>query len=212
MHVISVNVGLPRATVWRGETEITGIFKEPVDGPVRAAGVNLEGDGQADPTVHGGPDKAVYVYPAEHYPFWREELGREFPWGMFGENLTVAGAPLEDDAAIGDRLRIGTAEFEVTQPRLPCYKLGIRFNDAGMVRRFHRAGRTGYYLRIASEGHVAAGDAIEILGRHPAHIPVSELTRLMTSDRHDTDALRRALAVDELPADLRPFFEQLAAR
>ena len=111
--VISVNVGLPREVVWRGEPVTTGIFKEPVSGPVRAVGINLEGDRQADLTVHGGADKAVYVYPAEHYPYWQEELGRELPWGMFGENLTVDGAPLEDDAGIGDRLRIGSAEFLV---------------------------------------------------------------------------------------------------
>ncbi len=187
----------------------TGIFKEPVDGPVRVAGVNLDGDRQADLTVHGGPDKAVYVYPAEHYPFWREELGRELAWGAFGENLTVEGAPLEDELAIGDRLRIGSAELVVTQPRLPCFKLGIRFDDPGMVRRFLAAGRSGYYLRIAAEGSLEAGDRIELLARDPAGVPVSELTRLVAHERDDPDAVRRVLAVDALPSSWRPFFEDL---
>jgi MOSC domain-containing protein YiiM len=212
MHVVSVNVGLPRQAVWRDETVTTGIFKEPVAGRVRVVGVNLEGDGQADLTVHGGPDKAVYVYPAEHYAYWQEQLGRDLPWGMFGENLTVEGAPLEDEVGIGDRLRIGSTEFVVTQPRLPCFKLGIRFDDARMVRRFLAAGRSGYYLRIAAEGDVAAADKIDLLASHPAHVPVSEITRLATQDRDDTDGLRRVLAVDSLPAVWRPYFEQLATR
>jgi MOSC domain-containing protein YiiM len=212
MRVVSVNVGLPRTAAWRGEAVTTGIFKEPVAGRVRVAGVNLDGDGQADLTVHGGPDKAVYVYPAEHYPYWREELGRDLPWGMFGENLTVEGAPVEDDLAIGDRLRIGSTEFVVSQPRLPCYKLGIRFDDAGMVRRFLAAGRSGYYLRIAAEGDVGAGDRIDLLESDPAHIAVSEITRLATRDRGDMDGLRRALAVDALPQVWREYFEELAVR
>lgn len=212
MRVVSVNVGLPRTTVWKGEAVTTGIFKQPVAGRVRVAGVNLEGDAQADLSVHGGADKAVYVYPAEYYPYWREELGRDLPWGMFGENLTVEGVPLETETAIGDRLRIGSAELVVTQPRLPCFKLGIRFDDAGMVRRFLAAGRTGYYLRIVTEGDVEAGDTIKLLAPHPARVPVSEVTRLFAWDRRDVDGLRRVLAVDVLPAVWRPFFEQLLRR
>jgi MOSC domain-containing protein YiiM len=205
-----VNVGLPREVDWRGEAVATGIFKEPVTGPVRAAGINLDGDRQADLSVHGGHDKAVYVYPAEHYPYWQEELRRELPWGMFGENLTVDGAPLESEIAIGDLLRIGSAEFLVVQPRLPCFKLGIRFDDPGMVRRFLRAGRSGYYLRIVSEGEVEAGDRIDIVSPHPAGVPVSEITRLFTRDRDDIDAIRRLLAVDKLPDEWRAYFEQAA--
>ena len=205
-----MNVGLPREADWRGELVTTGIFKEPVTGPVRVAGINLEGDRQADLSVHGGPDKAVYVYPAEHYPSWEEELGQALPWAMFGENLTVEGAPLEDRLGIGDRLRIGSAEFVVVQPRLPCFKLGIRFDDPGMVRRFLRAGRSGYYLRIASEGEVAAGDRIDILARDPAGVPVSEITRLFTRDQDDIEAIRRLLAVEALPDEWRLYFEQAA--
>jgi MOSC domain-containing protein YiiM len=212
MRVVSVNVGLPRQTVWRGETVTTGIFKEPVAGAVHVAGVNFAGDGQADLTVHGGPDKAVYVYPSEHYPYWQEQLGRDLPWGMFGENLTVEGMPLEDELGIGDLLRIGSAEFVVVQPRLPCFKLGIRFNDPLMVKRFFAAERTGYYLRIAREGDVAAGDEIALLAPHPAHIPVSEITRLFARDQDDIGAVRRLLAVDSLPEEWRAFFAQVAGQ
>ncbi len=212
MRVVSVNVGLPRELIWRGEVVTTAIFKEPVDGPVRVAGVNLVGDGQADLTVHGGPDKTVYIYPAEHYPFWEAELGRDLPWGAFGENLTVEGVPLESEIAIGDRLRIGSAELVVTQPRLPCFKLGIRFDDAAMVRRFLLAARTGYYVRVATEGTVAAGDDVELFARHPAEVPVSEITRLFTRDREDVEGLRRVMAVDTLPATWRSVFGQLVQR
>ena len=188
----------------------TGIFKEPVTGPVRAAGINLDGDRQADLSVHGGPDKAVYVYPAEHYPYWQEELGRKLSWGVFGENLTVEGAPLESEVGIGARLRIGSAEFLVVQPRLPCFKLGIRFDDPGMVRRFLRAGRSGYYLRIASEGEVAAGDRIDIVAPDPPGVPVSEITRLFTRDQDDVEGIRRLLAIDTLPDEWRAYFDQAA--
>jgi MOSC domain-containing protein YiiM len=209
VRVVSVNVGRPRSTVWKGEPVTTAIFKKPVTGPVRVEGVNLEGDRQADLSVHGGRDKAVYAYAAEHYPYWRETLGRDLPWGMFGENLTVEGVPLEDELAVGDTLRVGTAELVVTQPRLPCFKLGLRFGDAGMVRRFLEAGRSGVYLRIQEPGVVEAGDAIELGARHPAGLPVSEITRLYARDRGDVDGLRRALAVDALIDDWRPYFEQL---
>jgi len=207
-RIVSVNVGQPRGVPWRGGMVSTSIFKEPVPGRVRVAGVNLEGDRQADLTVHGGPDKAVYVYPAEHYPAWEQELGRSLPWGAFGENLTVSGLPLEDAICIGDRLRAGSAELLVVQPRLPCFKLGVRFNDPGMLRRFLVSGRTGYYLRILSEGDVAADDAIDVVERHPGRVPVSEVTRLFTRDRHDAEGLRRVLAVGALPEDWRPTFEE----
>ena len=166
-RIVSVNIGQPREVPWRGTTVTTSIFKDPVSGPVRVAGVNLDGDRQADLVVHGGPDKAVYVYPAEHYPAWERELGRSLPWGAFGENLTVSGLPLEDAICIGDRLRAGSAELLVVQPRLPCFKLGIRFNDPGMLRRFLVSGRTGYYLRILSEGDVEAGDSIDLVDATP---------------------------------------------
>jgi MOSC domain-containing protein YiiM len=206
-RVVSVNVGLPREVEWHGERVTTAIFKEPVRRPVRIRGVNLDGDRQADLSVHGGPDKAVYAYPAEHYPAWQAELGRPLDWGAFGENLTLAGLPSEEELALGDRLRIGTAGLVVTQPRLPCFKLGIRFGDPRMVKRFLAAGRSGYYLRIEREGVVEAGDAAELVARHPLAVPVSELTRLYARDRGDADGLRRVLAVETLPADWRPYLE-----
>ena len=136
MRVVSVNVGLPRTLPWKGREVTTGIFKTPVDGRVRIRRLNLDGDRQADLSVHGGAAKAVYAYPLEHYAWWREQLGEEIPLGAFGENLTVEGLPLEEEVAIGDRFRVGTAELVVTQPRLPCYKLGLRFGREQMVKRF----------------------------------------------------------------------------
>lgn len=208
-RVLSVNVAEPRDVQWRGRPVRTGIFKEPVAGPVAVRWLNLVGDRQADLTVHGGVDKAVYAYPAEHYPFWREALGRELPLGMFGENLTIEGLPLENEIAIGDRLRIGESEFVVTQPRLPCFKLGIRFGDPHMVRRFLQEGRTGYYLRVMHEGELQVGDSVVPVERHPARVPVSEITRLYARERDDAEGLRRMVALDALPDDWRPFFEKL---
>jgi MOSC domain-containing protein YiiM len=177
MRVVSVNVGLPRPVSWNGREVMTGIFKAPVEGRIPLGRLNLEGDGQADLSVHGGAAKAVDAYPYEHYAFWREELGGDLPLAAFGENLTVDGLPLERDIAVGDRFRVGTAELVVTQPRLPCYKLGIRFGRRDMVKRFLASGRTGYYLAVGADGEVAAGDRVEPLARHPAGIPVAEITR-----------------------------------
>jgi MOSC domain-containing protein YiiM len=210
---VSVNVGAPRELLWKGRLVSTAIFKEAVVGRVPVRRLNLDGDLQADPTVHGGEDKAVYAYPAEHYAFWRAELpGRELAWGTFGENLTVEGLPLEDELCIGDRLRAGSAELVVTQPRLPCFKLGLRFDDPGMVRRFLAARRTGYYLSVGQEGDVAAGDAIELLDRDPAAVSVAEITRLYVHEGDDPDSLLRAAELPALPAGWRDYFrERLAA-
>jgi MOSC domain-containing protein YiiM len=180
MRVVSVNVGLPRVVRWNGREVTTGIFKNPVEGRIPLRRLNLAGDRQADLSVHGGAAKAVYAYPLEHYSFWREELGGELPLGAFGENLTVDGLPLEQDIAVGDRFRIGSAELVVTQPRLPCYKLGLRFGRRDMVKRFLASSRTGYYLAVDAEGYVGAGDRVETLARHPASIPVAEITRGLT--------------------------------
>ena len=164
MKVVSLSVGLPREVEWDGQTVLTSIFKEPVDRRLRVSKLNIEGDEQSDLTVHGGVDKAVYVYPSEHYEDWRRELpGVEFPWAVFGENLTTEG--LLEDVRIGDRFRIGTAEFVVTQPRLPCFKLGIRFGRMDMLKRMLRNGRTGFYFAVTAEGEVGPGDAIEPIER-----------------------------------------------
>ena len=160
MKVISINVGLPREVEWRGTRVLTSIFKEPVSGRVRVDRLNLEGDRQSDLTVHGGARKAVYVYPSEHYTYWREQLGELAP-GAFGENFTTEGL-LEETVRIGDRLRIGSAEFVVTQPRTPCFKLQIRFGRLDIVRRFLRSGRSGFYLAVMREGEVEKGDEIAL--------------------------------------------------
>ena len=174
MKILSVNAGHPREIEWRGEVVRTSIFKEPVTGRVRVATLNLQGDEQSDLSVHGGTDKAVYAYPSEHYIFWRKELpGIEFPWGAFGENLTTEGLR-EGEVRIGDRLRAGSAEFVVTQPRMPCFKLAIRFNRPDIVKRFLRSGRTGFYLAVLREGDVGAGDAIELLDQDESRVSIAD--------------------------------------
>lgn len=212
MKVISVNAGLPREVPWQGKTVRTSIFKSPVAGPVRVAMHNLEGDRQSDLSVHGGAEKAVYAYPMENYAFWRRELPElDYPWGAFGENLTISGLT-EDDVHIGDRFRIGTAEFMVTQPRMPCYKLGIRFNRPDIVKRFLKSGRTGFYFSIVREGEIATGDAVERLGTHDQRVTVSEVTRLYASKDANRDLLRRASGLSALPEDWREYFRERLGR
>lgn len=163
MKLVSVQVGRPREIESGGETVVTSIFKDPVSGPVRVGRLNLDGDEQSDLTVHGGVNKAVYAYPSEHYAFWRHELpDAELPWGAFGENLTTEGL-LESEIHIGDRFRIGTAEFVVTQPRMPCYKLALKFGRPDIIRRFMKSERSGFYFSVAQEGQLSAGDAIVLV-------------------------------------------------
>jgi MOSC domain-containing protein YiiM len=208
--VLSVNVGFPADHPWNGRTVRTGIFKRPVAGAVRVARLNLEGDRQADLAVHGGEAKAVYLYPAEHYAAWREELG-ELSWGAFGENLTASGLA-EASSRIGDRLGVGTAELIVTQPRLPCYKLELRFGRPGLERRFLARGLTGFYLSVAVEGEVAAGDRIELLQRAAEPITVSDVVRLYQEEgRADADAMRRVSELEALPERIRRHFRKLLA-
>jgi len=182
MKVVSINVGLPREVAWRGTTVRTSIFKEPLGGRVRVDRLNVAGDRQSDLTAHGGPDKAVYAYPEEHYAFWHEQLpGVDLPWGVFGENFTTEGL-VEDSVHIGDQLRVGSAEFVVTQPRMPCFKLGIRFGRPDMVKHFLRSGRTGFYFAVARKGEVTAGDAVTLTARHDLAITVAEIVGLYTAD------------------------------
>lgn len=213
MKLISVNVGQPREVDYEGGRVATGIFKQPVAGRVRVRALNLEGDRQADLSVHGGAHKAVYAYPGEHYDYWQRELdGAELPWGAFGENLTTEGLR-EEEVRIGDRFRIGTAELVVTQPRLPCFKLGIKFGDQRMVKRFLASGRTGFYFAVAREGELEAGDAIELLAREPAAVTVADVTRLYAFERDDEEGLERALASEALTPSWREHFQkQLEAR
>jgi MOSC domain-containing protein YiiM len=173
MRLVAISVGRPRELDWQGEKVRTSIHKEAVGGRVRVGRFNIEGDQQSDLEVHGGADKAVYAYPSEHYAFWREQLpGVALPWGAFGENLTVEGL-LEDRVHIGDRFRAGSAEFVVTQPRMPCYKLALRFGRPDMVKRFLKSGRTGFYLAVLQEGEIGAGDAIEPSGRDPQRTSIA---------------------------------------
>src|SRR6185369_11270110 len=210
MKLISVHVGLPREIVYKGDAITTGIFKTPVAGRVRARRLNLDGDRQADLTVHGGAEKAVYVYPAEHYPYWRGELPDvELPWGMFGENFTSEGL-LEDEVHIGDRYRIGSGVFQVTQPRMPCYKLAAKFQRDDILKRFLKSMRTGFYFSVIEEGEIAAGDAIELVSRDRAAISVTDITRLYISKGKGKDQglLGRAAELMALPASWRDYFRK----
>lgn len=212
MEIVSVNVGGPRAVEWGGDVLRTSIFKEPVAGPVTVRRLNLDGDEQSDLSVHGGPNKAVYAYHAEHYAFWRDELpNAELGWGSFGENLTIAELPREDDVCIGDRLRAGSALFAVTQPRLPCFKLSVRFACADMVKRFLASGLTGFYFSVVEEGVVAAGDEVEFMSRDPGRVSVADITRLYAHDRGDLETMRRAAALEALPEDWRRWFAERVA-
>jgi MOSC domain-containing protein YiiM len=211
MRLVSVNTGLPREVTWHERTVTTGIFKEPVRGRVQVRKLNLEGDRQADLRVHGGEYKAVYCYPVAHYEYWKRELpGRDLPAGMFGENFTTDGL-LEDSVHIGDRLSVGSAEVYVTQPRLPCYKLGIKFQSDDMVKRFLSSGRTGFYLAVTREGEVGAGDEMRVIARDPDAFPVSEITRLYIAKKYADDdilAVGRALRVAALPGNWKEYFRE----
>ncbi len=206
MKILSVNVGLPREVSWQGKFVTTGIFKEPVKGPVMLRTLNLDGDGQADLSVHGGVSKAVYAYPSEHYAFWRTEFPEmNLSWGMFGENLTTEGL-LEDAIYIGDRFRVGQTELIVTEPRMPCYKLGIKFGRADIIKRFLASRRSGFYFAVMREGMVSAGDALELIGREQQDISVADITRLYAFEKDDVKALRRAIEVKALPENWKGYF------
>ena len=212
MNIISVNVGLPREVLWQGKTVTTGIFKTPVERPVLLRRLNLEGDQQADLTVHGGVDKALYAYPSEHYGFWRAELpGVDLPAGMFGENLTTEGL-LEESVYIGDRFRIGDAEVLVTEPRMPCFKLGLRFGRADMIKRFLASRRTGFYFAVTREGMIGSGHALELIGREQETISVADITRLYGFEKDDVKNLRRALEIEALPQRWKDFFQHQIER
>lgn len=211
MKLFSLNVGLPREVTWHGRPVTTGIFKDPVTTRIALRTLNLDGDRQADLNVHGGPYKAVYCYPIAHYEYWKQELPeRDLPMGSFGENFTLE-SPFEDSVYLGDRFSIGTAEVVVTQPRLPCYKLGIKFNDDEMVKRFFAARRTGYYLAVTREGEVGVGDDMKVISRDANQVPVSEITRLY-AEKHYNDAdvasVQRALQVPALPESWKQWFRQ----
>ena len=214
MEIISVNCGLPREVDWHGRRVTTSIYKEPVEGRVALRKLNLDGDQQSDLTVHGGEFKAVYCYPIRHYEFWKTQLpGHALPMGVFGENFTLDG--LDESVHIGDRFSIGSAEVVVTQPRLPCYKLGIRFGTDDMVKRFLGSGRTGFYLAVMREGEIGAHDQIILLDREPESIPVSAITRLYIAKSYDSEDLAlvdRARRLNALPDSWKQWLFEKANR
>lgn len=206
MKLISIQVGLPREVTWQGKSVTTGIFKEPVDGPVMLRALNLDGDAQADLSVHGGLTKAVYAYPVEHYEYWRTELPEmKLPFGMFGENFTTEGLS-EKEVNIGDRFRIGGAEVVVKEPRMPCYKLGIKFGRTDILKRFLVSRRSGFYFGVLREGEVQAGDTIERLGRAEDSVSIDDIIRIYAFEKDDLETLRRAVRVEALPESWRGYF------
>ena len=208
MKILSVNVGSPREIKWKGKIVRTSIFKRPVTGAVRIAKLNLDGDKQSDLKVHGGAQKAVYAYPMEHYAFWREVLPDvELTWGAFGENLTIEGL-LESVVRIGDCLRVGSAQLVVTQPRLPCFKLGIRLGREDVIDKFFRSERSGFYLSVVQEGVVSAGDSIELLSRNNANVTVTDVVSLYGRNRKNRALLGRVSQLGVLPSSLRGYFQK----
>jgi MOSC domain-containing protein YiiM len=206
MKVVSLSVGGPQKVDWNGGTMLTSIFKTPTDRRLRVSTLNIEGDQQSDLSVHGGYEKAVYAYPSAHYPPWRGELGMDLPWASFGENLTTEG--LSEEVRIGDRFRIGTAEFVVTQPRMPCYKLGIRLGRQDVLRLMLRTGRTGFYFSVAVEGEIGAGDEIELVQRSEEVLTVTDVVKLFTVEARNQELLRRAARSSVLPQSWKDYFAE----
>jgi MOSC domain-containing protein YiiM len=215
VKIVSLNVGLPREVMWHGEMVTTGIYKEPVPGRVALRRLNLEGDRQADLTVHGGEYKAVYCYPSEHYELWKKELpDHELPMGVFGENLTTEGL-LETSVHLGDRFAIGSAEVVITQPRLPCYKLGLRFQSDRMIKKFLASGRSGFYVAVEREGEIGAGDEIIEIFRDANHVSIAEINRLYFAKKFkdgDAEIVLRALQVAAFPESWKEDFRATLTR
>jgi len=205
MRLVSLNVGRPRLIVYKGATINTGIFKQPVSGRIALRTLNLDGDRQADLSVHGGPHKAVYAYPSEHYAYWRKELsGMDLPWGAFGENFTTEC--LGEDLHVGDRFRIGSATLMVRQPRMPCYKLAAKFQRDDMIEHFLHSGRSGLYFSVDEEGEVGEGDSFELISRNQDGITIAEMNQLFARDRYNRELLQKAIATGELPESWRDYF------
>jgi MOSC domain-containing protein YiiM len=206
VKVISLNVGRPRLALYKGATVNTGIFKQPVTGRLALRTLNLDGDRQADPTVHGGAYKAAYAYPSEHYEFWQKDLPEmDLPWGMFGENFTTQGLA-EESIHVGDRFQIGSATVMVRQPRMPCYKLPIRFQRDDIIERFLVSGRSGFYFSVEQEGDVSEGDSIELISTDEDGITIAEMNCLFVRDRYNRDLLQKAIATPALPESWRDYF------
>ena len=206
VKLISLNVARPRLAVYQGMTLNTGIFKKPVSGRVMLRTLNLDGDRQADLSVHGGPYKAVYAYPSEHYEYWRGELpGIDLPWGAFGENFTTQGLA-EVDVQIGDVLKVGSVVVMVRQPRMPCYKLAAKFQRDDIIERFLASGRSGFYFSVEQEGEVGEGDSIEFVARNQDGISIIEMNQLFVRDKYNRALLQKAIATAALPESWREYF------
>jgi MOSC domain-containing protein YiiM len=208
MKLVAISVGRPREVQWHGRSVQTSIFKNPVSGRVHVTRFNVDGDEQSDLSVHGGAEKAVYAYPAEHYDFWGRELpDTELPWGALGENFTTEGLT-EDEVCIGDRYRVGSVELVVTQPRMPCYKLAIRFGRSDIVKRFLQSRRSGFYLAVEREGEVSAGDPIERFARDERQLTVADVVALYAADSANQPLLQNASDHPSLPASWRDYFRK----
>lgn len=208
MKILSVNVGIPREVIFSEEVVSTRIFKKPVKDRVRLRRLNLDGDKQSDLTVHGGEDKAVYAYPWEHYEYWQIQLSDTiFSYGMFGENFTTEGL-MEDAVNIGDQFQIGSAKVIVTQPRMPCYKLGVKFGRMDIIRRFLASGRPGIYFKVLQEGEVGSADTIELISRDKNNVTVKDIVRLYVNDKKDIETMQRAIRINALPEGWRNYFGQ----
>ena len=206
MKLISLNVGKPQLMMYKGATINTSIFKKPVSGRVALRTLNLDGDRQADLSVHGGAYKAVYAYPSEHYEYWRQELpDANLPWGGFGENFTTEGLS-EEELHVGDRLQIGSATMTVRQPRMPCYQLAAKFQRDDMIVRFLSSGRSGFYFSVEQEGEVGEGDSIELVSRNQSGITIAEINRLFVREKYNQDLLQKAIATEALPEAWREYF------
>jgi MOSC domain-containing protein YiiM len=206
VKLVSLNVARPRLTVYKGTTINTGIFKKPVAGRVALRTLNLDGDQQADLSVHGGPHKAVYAYPAEHYEYWRRQLpDMDLPWSMFGENFTTEGLS-EGNVQVGDRFRIGSSIVMIRQPRVPCYKLAAKFQRDDILQRFLRSGHSGFYFSVEQEGGVEVGDSFQLISREANAITIAEMNLLFVKEKYDRDLLQKAIATAALPGDWREYF------
>ncbi len=204
--ILSVNVSLPKEVDFEGQKVTTGIFKKSIDGRIMLRTLNLDGDKQADLTVHGGPDKAAYAYPVEHYEFWRKVYpDMEMPNGMFGENFTIEGL-MESEVSLGDSFEIGSSKVIATQPRMPCYKLGVKFGRMDILKKFLASGRSGIYFKVLEEGEVGAGDPIIQIKKDTNRVRITDIVRLSSSDREDIEMMRRAVKVEALPQGWRDYF------
>jgi len=211
MRLLSIQVGKPKEVAWEGDLVSTGIFKDPVKGPTRVARLNIEGDGQADLSVHGGADKAVYAYPHDAYAWWEKRLGVRLQAGAFGENLTID--PLDEkDLCIGDTLSIGDCHLEISEPRFPCFKLGIKFQDMKVLKTFIESGRPGIYFRVIQEGTISAGQTVKVVSRDKRKVSVSDFFRLKIGGYKDVPMLEKLLSIDSLSQEWREVFSAALAK